>query len=93
MAVPLIGCRGPLRSFEGQEDPAANFDRVLQRLESRSQHLPLGVSEIAVPRTWSQHQIVPGNQLPIIQPNRFAGEVDRLHHSQLDLDVMVAPEN
>src|SRR5438132_1454081 len=50
-----------LSRFKGGEDAAADFCRLLYRLEARRGALPFGMSEVAVLRPASDDQVVPGN--------------------------------
>ena len=53
-----------LREFKGQQDPAANFQRVFNGLEARSKGLPVVMAEVGVGGSGGHHQIIVG-QLPV----------------------------
>src|ERR1700728_2022473 len=64
-----------LGEFEGEEDAAANLDRVLDGFEAGSEGLPLVVSEVGVGGAGGEHEVVVGHFGTAAEADTAAGEV------------------
>ena len=62
-ARPVVGL--VLGRFEREQDPAAQLQRVLDRLEPGRHVRPLVVAEIGVGRTGREHEVVVGHALAV----------------------------
>src|SRR5437763_1449443 len=71
LAPRLVGLA--LRPLEGQENPAADFERVLETLQARRPGLPVVVAEVAVLRARRQDQVVV-RELATPQPDLARGD-------------------
>ena len=65
-----------LRRLEGEQDAAADLERVLQRLESRGEPLPLVVAEVRVARAGGEDEGVVGEGA-LVEDDAPAREVHR----------------
>ena len=72
---------GPL---EGKQDPPADVERVLERLQSWRMGRPLGVAEVGVARAGADDQEVVGERRPVGQVDDAAFDVDARRLSQND---------
>ena len=57
----ILGIGLALGTLEGEQQPAADRRRVLERLQARGRGLPFVVAEIGVPRAGREHQRVVGH--------------------------------
>ena len=87
-----VDCGLPLRQFEGQQDPAANFQCVLNGLQARRQRGPFVVSEVGMGCARRYDQVVESDIL-VFQLNQAPLQIEILHLTQEHLHIASAAQN
>ena len=83
----------PLRGLEGDEDPAPDLGRVLDRLEARRERRPLVVAEVAVPRPGRDDERVVGDRAAVRQQDLVPLGIEPDGLAEQDRRVAVLPED
>ena len=81
-----------LGQLVGQQDAAANLQRVLNRFQSRSHRLPFIVTEIGMRRSGSDDQVVIA-QLEVVQLNLVTLKIETRTSPSQHFDIFMTAQN